>query len=196
MTKQLLTERYRINNQNLALRKQFVLLTEAEIAVLKRLAGWGQAQAGPMAKEFYDHQFAFSGTAGFFEAYARQKGMAIESMRQHLEKMQAQYFRQIFEEATGSGEFGVDFFEKRLFVGKLHNVINLPLKWYIGSYALYQRLVRKHLRRSFWLRPGFRTKAEEAIFTVFNYDIQAVSDAFFYDYLESVGLELAAVQIE
>jgi methyl-accepting chemotaxis protein len=88
------------------------------------------------------------------------------------------------------------YFERRLKIGKLHNMINLPLKWYIGSYAMYQDLVRKYLAKSFPLRPIFRARAERAIFTVFTYDIQAVSDAFFYDYLQSVGLGLDNIQVQ
>ncbi len=80
-------------------------------------------------------------------------------------------------------------------MGKSHNVIDLPLKWYVGSYVLYQDLVRKYLYRRFFYRPGFRARAERAIFAVFNYDMQAVSDAFFYDYLQSIGLDLASVQV-
>jgi methyl-accepting chemotaxis protein len=30
---------------------------------------------------------------------------------------------------------------------------------------------------------------------VFNYDIQSVVDAFFYDYLQAVGLDLAAIDV-
>jgi len=97
----------------------------------------------------------------------------LETLRRRLEKTQADYFRQIFEEAERGGAFGISYFEQRLHIGKVHNVINLPLKWYIGSYALYQDLVRKHLKRHFRFRPWARERAERAIFTVFNYDLQA-----------------------
>lgn len=52
------------------------------------------------------------------------------------------------------------------------------------------------LRRRYWYRPFFRAKAERAIFTVFNYDVQSVTDAFFYDYLESIELDLTVVEVE
>ena len=74
-------------------------------------------------------------------------------------------------------------------------MINLPLKWYVGSYPLYMDLVRKHLRGTLLLRPWLRGRAERAIFVIFNYDLQAVSDAFFYDYLQSIGLDLAAIAV-
>lgn len=190
-----LVEQYHINDTNLSLRKQFIALDEQNIQILKQLTGWANGVADSMAKEFYDHQFAFPPTRTFYEVYAQRKQMSLEQLRLHLESVQAEYFRQIFEEAA-KGDFGPHYFERRLRVGQLHNVINLPLKWYVGSYALYFKLVRKYLSRRFWYRPWWRAKAELAILTVFNYDMQAVADAFFYDYLESIGMDLGQVQMQ
>ena len=80
-----------------------------------------------------------------------------------LERAQAGYYRQIFEEAASGGTYGVEYFERRLQVGRLHNVINLPFKWYIGSYPLYFDLTRKHLVESFADDPDLRARAERAI---------------------------------
>ena len=191
-----LHQQYSISRASLELRQQFLNLTDADIRILSRLTGWAERVAAPLAAEFYENQFNFRPTAEFFEQHARRKGVPVETLRQHLEKTQANYFRQIFEEAQGGGNFGPEYFEKRLKVGKLHNVLNLPLKWYVGSYARYQDMVRRYLFKSFWYRPSFRLKAERAIFTVFNYDIQAVTDAFFYDYLQSIGLDLTAAKVQ
>jgi len=192
---QRLTEQYRINPKNLELRKAFIDLSPEKVAVLQKLQPWANRVATSVAKDFYDFQFAFSPSRTFFENYAAEYNMTMDKLRSRLEKTQAGYFREIFEEAGRPHSFGPDYFEKRLKIGQLHNVINLPLKWYVGSYTLYERLVRKYLKKSFWYRPGFRAKAESAIFTVFNYDMQAVSDAFFYDYLESIGLNLNEVDV-
>ena len=193
---QRLTEEYRINDSNLNLRKEFMRFSQGDVRILGQLAGWAERVADTIAKEFYDHQFTFPPTTSFFEAHARKKNYTIVQLRQHLEKAQAEYFRQIFQEAAGAGQYGTDYFEKRLQVGKLHNMIDLPLKWYLGSYSLYQDLVRKHLNKHYFYRAGFRARAERAIFTVFNYDMQAVAEAFFNDVMQSFGLDLAAVQIQ
>ena len=42
----------------------------------------------------------------------------------------------------------MDYFERQLKVGALHDKINLPFKWYIGSYIEYQRLTSLHLREA------------------------------------------------
>ncbi len=191
-----LAQEYRIAGTSLRLRREFMEFSTADVRTLAQLAGWAEAVAGPLVREFYEHQFQFGPTRRFFEAQAQRKGVSLDALRAQLEKSQAGYFREIFAEARAGGEYGVAYFEKRLFVGKLHNVIDLPLKWYVGSYSLYQRLVRKYLRRRYLHRPGLRARAEQAIFTVFNFDIQAVTDAFFYDYLQSIGLDLTAIEVE
>ncbi|MBO9540517.1 hypothetical protein J7643_08000 [bacterium] len=190
-----LSEKYRINDTNLALRRTFLGLGDEERQTLAALAGWAERVVEAIAREFYDHQFAFSATRAFFEAHASKKGVSLQQLRAHLERAQAGYLREIFQEAASGGNYGSTYFERRLRVGKLHNTINLPLKWYLGAYPLYQDLFRKYLKRAFLLRPGMRTKAERAIFAVFNFDMQAVCDAFFYDYLESVGLDLSQITI-
>lgn len=192
---QRLTEYYRISEETLALRKQFVRLTPREIRTLARLTGWARRNAPRIAREFYDHQFSFAPTRAFFEAQARRKNLSLEALRKHLEAAQAAYLQQIFDEAAQNGKFGADYFERRLKVGQIHNQIDLPPKWYIGSYALYQDLVRKYLLRAYFYRPVFAAAAERAVRIVFNYDIQAICDAFTLDMMESAGMDLANVRV-
>jgi methyl-accepting chemotaxis protein len=190
-----LTDEYHISEESLELRRQFLRLSSRDISTLRSLSGWANGVADSIAREFYDHQFSFGPSRSFFENYAAAHGMPIDRLRDALERTQAGYFREIFAEAAGAGTYGRDYFEKRLAVGKLHNIINLPLKWYVGSYPLYMDLVRKRLRRNLWYRPWVHGRAERAISTIFNYDLQAVCDAFFYDYLQSIGLDLGAIRV-
>ena len=193
---QTLAQLYRINETNLELRRQFMRLSKDDIAVLKGLKKWADKVAEPLAGEFYEHQFAFGPTLAFFNARATGTNRPLSSVREALEKAQAGYFRQIFEEAAGDGRFGVDYFERRLQVGKLHNSIDLPFKWYIGSYTTYFDLVRKYLKRSFPHRPRFRAKAERAILVVMNADTQAIVEAFYFDTFQAMGVDLEAVTVD
>ncbi len=190
-----LSDSYRIQDANLELRRRFLRFGPRDVAALARLAPWARSVAADLGREFYDVQFAFPPARKFFQEHAARTGVALDVLRQALERAQAGYFVQIFEEAERGGDFGVEYFERRLAVGKLHNVIDLPLKWYLGSYTLYFDLVRARLRSSFPLRPWLRARAERAVFTVMNYDSQAVCDAFFYDYLQSIGLDLSHVDV-
>lgn len=190
-----LTRLYKISDANLDLRKRFLRFGPEDVRILRKLAGWAERAAGAIAKDFYDRQFAFPETRRFFEDFARKRGISVEQLREALERTQAEYFRQIFREAADGGEYGLRYFERRLAVGMVHSLIDFPLKWYIGSYALYGDLLRQHLRRVFPLRPWLRRRAERAILTVFNYDMQAVTEAFCNDVLRSAGADLERAQV-
>ena len=187
---------YRVNETNLALRRQFMGLGDADMAVLKELAPWAGQVADEIAREFYDHQFGFEPTLQFFRAYAGRTNRPIDDVRRALERTQAGYYRQIFEEAANGGTYGVQYFEQRLQVGRLHNVIDLPFKWYIGSYPLYFDLTRKHLLESFADDPDLRARAERAIVVVMNADMQAIVEAFYFDTFAAMGVDLEAVEVE
>ena len=190
-----LTDLYRMNDMNLTLRREFMAFTKDDIQVLAKLAGWARQSAPAIAREFYEHQFHFAPTVEFFRGMAARKGASMEQLRAVLERAQAGYFVEIFEEAERGGQFGTTYFEKRLGVGQLHNTINLPLKWYLGSYALYQDLARKYMRKSFPFDAKLRAKAERALSVAFSYDMQAIVDAFLFDMYRSVGVRLEQVDV-
>jgi hypothetical protein len=152
-----LVQQYAITEQSMQLRREFIKLTNADIRALRRVHGWAHRIAPTIAREFYDHQFAFGPTMAIFNGYAVQKNLSIEAVRNHLETTQAGYFTQIFDEAL-EGDFGTGYFEHRLKVGRVHNIINLPPKWYLGSYTLYADLFHKHLVRHFAATPCTRVK--------------------------------------
>lgn len=98
-----LAEKFGMTEANLSLRRQFIRLTEEDVTVLKGLIGWARKVSAPLAKEFYDLQFAFPPTLGFFQAFAATRGLTMEQLRTALETAQAGYFRGIFEEAASGG---------------------------------------------------------------------------------------------
>ncbi|MFN8631002.1 MAG: globin-coupled sensor protein [Chloroflexota bacterium] len=191
-----LHEQYRISDVTLKSRRDFMRMSAGDIATLKAMKPWADKVADRIGERFYEHQFAFVHTREFFDKYnAAHKGMDINAFRKALEKTQARHFREIFDEAAAGGQFGVAFFEKRLHIGQLHNHINLPLKWYMGSYTLLMDLVRDELRRAYWWNPRKRAKAERAIQLAFNYDMQAIVDAFYFDTFAGVGVRLDEIAV-
>ncbi len=185
-------QRFGIDEANLAVRRTFIRLGDEESKLLVELTPWARSTAPEIAKEFYDWQFDFLPTRRFFENHAQHTGMPLAMLRKHLEAAQTGYFTQILEGAAGN--WGVDYFERRLKVGQVHDKINLPFKWYIGSYTEFQRLTGMYLRKSFQ-DPAKVAAAEQAITKVFNYDIQAVSEAFLLNTFESMGLSLDSIQV-
>ena len=91
--------------------------------------------------------------------------------------------------------------------------MSLPLKWYLGRYPAYLDSVRRALRENppriaasgpgaagcsaGASRPdaGVLADAERAIGIVFNYDLQAITDAFYFDTFATVGVDLTGIRI-
>ncbi|MEN9353081.1 MAG: hypothetical protein RL318_406 [Fibrobacterota bacterium] len=180
-------DRYGINADNLRLRREFLRLDHVDANLLASLAPWIRSHAATIAKEFYDWQFNFGPTRQFFENFAKSRGMNVVDLRQHLEKAQTGYLIDIFEYANS--QWGPDYFEKRLAVGALHDKINLPFKWYIGSYTEYEHLLERALAKGFWWRPGHAARVLRSLRKVFNYDLQAIGDSFVLSIFESMGLK-------
>ncbi len=185
-----LAERFGINEQNLARRREFLRITEADRKLMLRLAPWARKNAATAAKQFYDWQFEFPGTRTYFEEFAQQRRMTIDGLRAALERSQAEYIAGLFEGA--SNNWGLPYFQRRLHIGSVHNDINLPFKWYIGSYVEMGAVVRALLRRSFKDSRLLRA-AEESLLKIFNYDMQAVGDSFVLNTLETMGLDVQAI---
>lgn len=189
-----LCSKFGINANNLQQRREFVHLGTEEQQILASLAPWAESEAPAIAKEFYDWQFSFPVTATFFERFSQERKMPITALREHLERAQAAYLKAIFHHAQNGWD--EEYFEERLRIGEGHDNINLPFKWYIGSYVEFQRLIRPRLQKHFKTNKVLAAKAEEAIFKVFNYDMQAVGDSFLMNTFESMGFSSASVATE
>ncbi|OQY47600.1 MAG: hypothetical protein B6242_04600 [Anaerolineaceae bacterium 4572_78] len=191
-----LSQLYHINEENLALRREFIHLNKEEIKILKNLAKWAERWAKPIVHELHDFIFnEFPTTRSFLETHANKTHRLPNELRQHLDENQIEYFKDIFNEAARDGNFGVEYYENRIKLGYANDIADLPLKWYLGCYSHYKDLVRKYLFRSYFYRPFFRAKAERAIFLAFDYDIQIITDVVFNNFLRSLGIRLASYQV-
>lgn len=186
----------RITEQGLILRKQFLRLTPARVQALCEVAEYMEQVAPQLVREFYDFQFQFSETFHFFSQYAQQRGIPLQTLRQNLEQAQLHYFLEIFREAKRGGAFGLAFLEQRLNIGYIHNAINLPMKWYLGSYALYVELLRKYLLQNSGIPAEVAQEAFTAVLAVFLYDIQAVSDAFIVMLMRDLCVDTDQIQVD
>ncbi|MEZ5280323.1 MAG: globin-coupled sensor protein [Acidimicrobiales bacterium] len=196
-------DRFQISAESLAARRDFIGLGADDAKVIARLIPWAEQHAPILAKRFYDWQFAFEATATFFRNYARQAGVSVAELRNGLEAAQANYLVEVFTGATSGWD--IEYFEKRLRIGVVHDHINLPFKWYIGSYAMWRVLVHEELMRSArsseaWHNPmrlvrrrGWVDDAMLAIDKVFNLDLQAVGDSFIGSTVEALGFSLESI---
>ena len=184
---------FNINSKNLSERRQFIRIGDAERRTMEALIPWAEKHADSIAREFYDWQFAFGATRRFFDEYSRSAGVPLNALRQQLERAQAGYVRSLFGGARS--DWGVDHFEHRLNVGQVHDRIDLPTKWFVGSFPEFMRLFRLHLTEEI---PD-ATKREETLDTisrVMNYDMQAVMDSYMLSVFRSIGVRLDSVKVD
>ena len=204
---------YHITPENLALRRQFIGLDGEVVALLAELQPWANEVADVVAADLTDHHFEFPATAEFFAGYAAERGVELEAVRREWQADRAAHWRRIFAEPGQSRPFGTEYFATLLEAGSSYNRINLPMKWYLGRYPAYLDVVRRQLRDNpprvageRGARRGLLRRAEEgvdhallaeaerAIGIVFNYDLQAITDAFYFDTFATMGVDLNGVR--
>ena len=187
---QTLATKFDIDSDNLSLRREFLRLGESERTLCVDLIPWIEENAPKIVREFYDFQFNFSRTSAFFEEMAAKKGISIVNLRVHLEKAQQSYLLACFHGAKNNWD--VDYFESRLKIGEVHHRINLPYKWYIGSYTEFLMLIHKYLKESFEDRE-YVDRVLQVITRIFNYDLQAVVEATLFSAVESFGFPFESI---
>src|SRR3954470_15129956 len=197
---------YQIDERGLELRRTYMGMTDAERELLGGMQAWAERNADAIGAKLADHTFSYPSSSEFLHEYAEGKGMPYSSLKKGWGGAQAGHFRTIFSEAAKPGGFGVSYFEGLLAVGALHSRINLPLKWFLGTYPVFVDLVheamvadtpepaRKRTRKlgrfSESVDLAVLADAERAISRVFNYDSQAIVEAFYYDTFSSMGVNL------
>ncbi len=191
-----IVEQLRINESNLKRRREFLRLSQEEIQLFRQYRSWAEQIAPRLAREFYDYQFEFPETRQFFEQYALRKGVSLSQLRTHLEHAQGEYFLGIFREAERGGQFGVDYFAKRLKIGYVHNVIDMPMKWYLGSYGLYIDMLSRYLREDETIPSEEAQALFHGVIRVFMYDMQAINDAFSAMLLQDFGFRSDTIQTD
>jgi methyl-accepting chemotaxis protein len=197
---------YQIDERGLELRRSYMRMTAAEFELLAGMQAWADRNADAIGKALAEHTFTAGPSGGFLREYADGKGIGVEALKNGWGSAQAGHFKDIFREAARPGGFGIKYFEGLLAVGALHSKINLPLKWFMGTYPVFVDLVHEAMladvpeparidKRSFGrLRKGVDHQvlaaAERALSRIFNYDSQAIVEAFYYDTFASMGVNL------
>lgn len=186
-----------VSEDNLRGRREYLGIDEDMIKILASLEPWAAQIAPALASDFYDQQFGFGPMRDFFHAYAAEKGTTADIVRGRLEKAQANYYHEIFAEAASGGGFSVSYFSKRLHVGRVHFVMDLPLNWYLSSYDTYQKLTRKYLAMKFRFKGKFREDALRAVSSIFALDMGAIAGSFVAELWTSVAdkLSISAVSL-
>lgn len=122
MTPELVTK-YELDDARRQSRKDFLGISDDDLAAVRRLQGCFSRIAVEFAETFYRNLLASPETAPFFTDPA---------LVERLKQAQMQYFRELL-----AGDVGQEYFEKRLRVGEVHQRLGVKPTWYLGAYNLY-----------------------------------------------------------
>jgi methyl-accepting chemotaxis protein len=199
---------YQIDERGLELRRSYMRMTPAEFELLAGMQAWADRNADAIGAALAEHTFSAGPAGGFLREYAEGKGIGVDALKKGWGSAQAGHLKDIFVRAA-TGDFGVKYFEALLGVGALHSKINLPLKWFLGTYPVFLDLINEAMQadppepariaKKSWGRGAESVDhavlyaAERALGRIFNYDSQAIVEAFYYDTFASMGVNLRTV---
>jgi len=109
-------------------RKDFINFDEEDVARLTDLRPLFAAHTEDIAERFYENLTQYDQTV---EVIGRS-----EKNVEQLKETQRAYFATL-----ASGEYDYDYFRNRARIGKLHDLLEMPMKQYIGQYGVYYDLI-------------------------------------------------------
>lgn len=155
-----------IDDAEVALRKEFLQFTEADVALLKDLHERLETQRDFFSKEFYRHLQHFPNLLPLL-------GNAEKLDR--LKRAQSAYFSQLTE-----GEYGLSYVEKRLQVGMVHQRVGLTPQWYIGAYRKYLHELMPSIYRLLGNDAEKCIATYSALLKIVFFDMELALDTYFH----------------
>ncbi len=184
-------DQLRIDAGDIDFRLKWMDFSQKHIDILKELEVLARENSVRIAKEFYDQSFKFPQFLAVADKVAKEKNLAISTLRDALESTQSSYFMDIF-----SGTYDANYVDKRLAVGTIHHAIGVGPKMYIGSYTFFYEgwipvLIKKYRRK-----PEQLNLAIQAFNKVVSFDQAVALNAYVLGYVDEVTVQTDAVVAE
>ncbi|MBT3269370.1 globin-coupled sensor protein [Candidatus Poribacteria bacterium] len=132
-----LGERFGVDARDRDVRKRFSQLSERDVQDLTAIRSFMEQNVDAIVESFYEHILTFDPV--------REK-MGGETVISRLQRTQKEYLLDLVR-----GDYGEDYFERRLHVGVVHERIGLAPKWYLGAYPVFFHEIVRRLQSRFWL---------------------------------------------
>ncbi|MFB6175563.1 MAG: methyl-accepting chemotaxis protein, partial [Halobaculum sp.] len=115
-----------IDAEEIKWRKQFTRFDETDAERMDEMAGTLDTIADDLVDSFYDHLHSSPDAQAILDSSSKPIEM--------LKRSQAQYLRSL-----GSGRYGQEYFDRRARIGKIHDMLDMGPKFYLGAYSVYYR---------------------------------------------------------
>jgi methyl-accepting chemotaxis protein len=123
-----LVEEVGLDRAEIRWRKDFVGFDDEDAARLEQYAEKFEDEAEQVAEDFYDNVTDYEETVEVM-------GRSPKNIDQ-LKRTQSAYLTTL-----AGGEYGMDYFKDRARIGKIHDILDMPMKHYLGQYGVYYELV-------------------------------------------------------
>jgi heme-based aerotactic transducer len=171
-----LTDRIGLDAGEIRWRKEFTGFDESDATNLTAMADETNAQAEAVVDDFYDHLESFDETVEIF-------GRSSKSVDQ-LKNTQSQYLRDLV-----AGSYDKQYFENRARIGKIHDMLDLGPKIYLGAYSIYFEHFLRTIVKDLQSGDAARDEALEqmqsralSVFKLLNLDQQVAMDTYIDSY--------------
>ncbi len=121
-----LTEEIGIDRAEISWRKGFTRFDEEDADRLAAMEDTFDRIADDLVTDFYDHLESFSESQAIVDSSTK----SVEA----LKGSQAAYLREL-----GAGTYDQSYFDRRARIGKIHDMLDMGPKFYLGAYSVYYR---------------------------------------------------------
>ena len=195
----LLMDECGLTEREIEWRKRFIGFDETDERRLTELDRTFREHADEVAEDFYENLTSYEQTIEVIDR--------SEKEIEELKRTQSAYLVSL-----AAGEYGPEYFGTRARIGKLHDLLDMPIKQYFGQYGVYYDLLvpllfervqarlidrlGEHTAAEFdgAIREELDRGAEEllAVLRILNLDMQVVADTYIHSYSRSLEETIAS----
>lgn len=168
----------RLDDAELRARRAFFEITDDDLTRLAALRPIAERHAHDMVEDLYALILGHDETRAMF---------LDEAQVRRVKKLQRDYFLGLF-----AGRCDLAYVEDRVRVGATHERIGMGLKWYVGTYSRYLRLLFDRLQRD--LPPGELAPSFHAVEKLIAFDMSIAIDVYVAANLETMARHNAAIR--
>ncbi|HEX8698722.1 MAG TPA: protoglobin domain-containing protein [Myxococcaceae bacterium] len=154
-------------------RKRFVGFGDEDELVLSELHLVAKTYADQVMDELYARWLQFDELREFFSE---------PGMLSRVKQMQRRYFIRLT-----SGNYGLEYLEDRLSIGRVHRRVGLSPRWYMGAYSIYMQIVFPRVLAAFEYDRKKREQAMSALLKLISLDQELALLVYFGDEGQAVG---------
>lgn len=117
-----------LDKQEISWRKDFIDFDDEDVKRLSRYRERFEEHGGDVAELFYENILQYEQTTDVMSRSPKDVDQLKQTQEAYLVTL-------------AEGEYGSDYFRNRARIGKIHDILEMPMKQYIGQYGVYYELI-------------------------------------------------------